>query len=227
MIAANRHLAVATKFLALLLQWLARRKPYRTQSRGALQCMNDKEYNVRARTWLILVGLFGLCACGADKQDPAATSRSAGAAAESESSRASGSERYERASFVLCPALEAHRAELAAIVGFEERDPARPIEGVGRQCFIRGEYSHVSIELAPAVYRSILMQGGAYDADTSPAPELGNHALFIDALRQPHVVFPLGDLFINVGAEASEKPTRETMIQLATRVRELLVAANK
>ena len=174
-----------------------------------------------------MVGHLGLCACGADKQDPAETSRSAGAAAENESSSPSGSDRYERASFVLCPALEAHRAELAAIVGFEERDPARPIEGVGRQCFIRGEYSHVSIELAPAFYRSILMQGGGNDADTSPAPEFGDYAVFVDAISQPHVVFPLGDLFIDVGAEASEKPTRETMIELATRVRELLVAANK
>jgi hypothetical protein len=192
--------------------------------------MDDEEYNVRARTWLIMVGLFGLfglCACGADKQEPAAMSRSAGAAAESESSSPSGSDRYERASFVLCAALEAHRAELAAIVGFEERDPARPIQGVGRQCFIRGEYSHVSIELAPAVYRSILMQGGGYDADTSPASELGDHAIFVDAQSQPHVVFPLGDLFIDVGAEATDKPTRETMIELAMRVRELLVAANK
>ena len=136
---------------------------------------------MRTRACLIMAGLVGLCACGADQQDPVELSRSAGAAAESESSGPSVNDHNGRASFVLCPALEAHRGELAGIVGFEERDPARPIEGVGRQCFIRGEYSHISIELAPAVYRSILMQVGGYDAQTSPAPELGDDAVFVDA----------------------------------------------
>lgn len=182
---------------------------------------------MKANSWLMMAALLGLCACGADPQDPAETSGSAGLAAGDESPRASGNDQFDRASFVLCPALEAHRAELAAMVGFDERDPARPIKGIGNECFIRGRYSHVSVELAPAINSSVAMQVRGYDAETSVVPELGNDAMFVDARSQPHVVFSLGNLIVDVGAEGTDKPTRETMTGLATRVRELLVAANK
>jgi hypothetical protein len=50
--------------------------------------------------------------------------------------------------------------------------------------------------------------------------------VFIEGQIQPHVVFSMGSLIIDVDAENIDKPSRETMIELATRVREILTAAN-
>jgi hypothetical protein len=147
-----------------------------------------------------------------------------GATSEQASSRAGA---YDRASFVLCPALEDHRAELAAIVGFEH-DPAGSIAGVGSECIIRGtRFGVVRVSLAPAVIRSIAMQVSSYEADAVPAPELGEQAMLVDVSLQPHVVFPLGGLIVDVDAENVETPDHATMIALALRVRELLAAANR
>jgi hypothetical protein len=63
---------------------------------------------------------------------------------------------------------------------------------------------------------------GGFDAEASPATELGHDAVFIDGQVQPHVVFSMGSLIIDVDAENIEMPSRETIVELATRVREIL-----
>jgi len=151
-----------------------------------------------------------------------------GGAATVEGGSATVSDEYDRATFVLCPALEGRRAELASIAGFEH-DPERSLKGFGAECFVRGmDFGFIRVAISPAVMRSVSMAAGGFDAPPTPAPELGDDAVFVDAGSQAHIFFTMGGLIIDVGAE-SESPgklDRETMIELAARIRELLQAAN-
>lgn len=134
---------------------------------------------------------------------------------------------FDRASFVFCPALEDHRAELASIVGFEQ-DGDRPISAFSGECALYGDHgAFVRVSRAPSVEPSIAFHVSGLEADVSSAPQLGPDAVFVDDRRQPHVVFSIGPLIIDVDAKNVETPSRETMIQLASRVREILVEANK
>ena len=74
---------------------------------------------------------------------------------------------------------------------------------------------------------TVAMRAQSVDAPASPAPELGPDAMFVAGKLQPHVVFAMGPVVIDVDAENIETPSRETMITLATRVRDILAAANR
>lgn len=171
--------------------------------------------------WLLMVAMALIWGCGETVQSTPPTS-----AATTPDSAQAPRDSYQRASFVLCPALESHRAELASIVGFEH-NPDRALRGIGAECIIRGrDFGWLKISLPPAVIRSIPMYVRGYDTEVSPVPELGDGAAFVDASLQPHVVFQMGGLIIDVGAESVETPGRESMIELALRVREILRKAN-
>lgn len=167
-----------------------------------------------------------LWSCGggdaADESVPAAELQTA--ASEAAAAESGG---FDRESFSLCPALEPHRDELASIVGFVEKDPARELAVFDSECIVHGDHgAFARVSLAPAFTRSIQMHIGGFDAESSAAPELGPDAMFVDGRLQPHVVFSMGKLIIDVDAENIETPSRETMIELATRVREILTEAN-
>lgn len=133
---------------------------------------------------------------------------------------------FDRASFVFCPALEDHREELASIIGFEQ-DAERPISAFSGECALYGDHgAFVRVSRAPSVEPSVAFHVSGFEADVSPAPQLGPDAVFVDDRRQPHVVFSIGPLIIDVDAKNVETPSRETMIELASRVREILVEAN-
>jgi hypothetical protein len=79
---------------------------------------------------------------------------------------------------------------------------------------------------APALVPSVAMHVGSYEGEVSPVPELGDDARFIAVAGQPHVLFSLGRLIVDVDASHEPTPSREAMVALAKRVREILVAAN-
>lgn len=176
--------------------------------------------------WIVLPIAVVLGSCGGgDAGADAGTDAPPASESEAPASETPSGD-FDRESFVLCPALEPHREELASILGFEQ-DAERDLAGLGSECILRGtDHGFVSVALPPAVIRSVSMHVDGFDAETSPAPELGPEAVFVDATLQPHVVFMLGPLIIDVGAESRETPSRETMIELATRVREILAEAN-
>lgn len=179
----------------------------------------------RKMTWIVMLGV-ALWSCGGgeagEESAPAAERQTA--ASEAPTTESGG---FTRDSFILCPALEDHQEELAGIVGFE-RDAERGLQVLGNECIVRGEDAGFArVTLVPAfTRRSIQMYIGGFDAETSPAAELGPDALFVHSNLQPHVVFPMGELIIDVEAENLEAPSRETMIELARRVREILTEAN-
>jgi hypothetical protein len=180
-------------------------------------------------SWIVVMAV-ALWSCGGGEagggdSDRAMPGSEEATAAANNVASADQQGKYTRDSFVLCPALEDHREELASIVGFEQ-DPERGLSGPGSECIVHGEYSFARVTLLPAFTRSIAMHAQGFDAEASAAPELGADALFIDGALQPHVVFSMGELFIDVDAENIEKPSRQTMIELATRVREILREAN-
>jgi hypothetical protein len=131
-----------------------------------------------------------------------------------------------RPAFVLCPALEAHHQELAKIVGFA-LDPKEPFAAMGLECIVRsGRVGFARVtQVTPGL--TVAMRAQSIDAAASPAPELGPDAMFVAGKLQPHVVFTMGPVVIDVDAENIETPSRETMIALATRVRDILAEANR
>lgn len=179
--------------------------------------------NIRP-SWMLLA-VLAAWSCGGGDAGSADVPAGQTADQATENTTAGGGE-YSRESFVLCEAIEGHREELAGIVGFEP-DLEREIQGVGAQCSVRGtDFGFVSLEVPPAIMSSIAMYARGFDGETNPVPALGEDAVFVDAGLQPHIVFELGGLIIDVGAEAGGTPSRETMIDLATRIRDLLVEAN-
>jgi len=165
-------------------------------------------------------------ACGSGPNGETSTeSRAADAPAAATTSATQ--EGFDRQSFVLCEAFEPHREELASIVGFEQ-DADRSLSVLRSECVVRGEDgAFARVSLLPAIVRSVAMQVGSYDGEATPAPELGDDAMFVEGTTgQPHVIFAMGPLFIDVDAENIETPSRETMIELAVRVREILTEAN-
>ncbi|HKK07618.1 MAG TPA: hypothetical protein VKA44_01900 [Gemmatimonadota bacterium] len=127
---------------------------------------------------------------------------------------------------MLCPALEEHRAELASMVGLEA-DPDRPVAVSRSECIVRGtDGGFVRVSLAPAATPSIALHVEGYDSPVSPAPGLGSDAVFVDVSGQPHVVFRLGSLILDVDAESSPAPDRESMLSLGAAVKGILADAN-
>jgi hypothetical protein len=177
--------------------------------------------------WLLALAIT-LVSCGGGRDD--ATHESSVADSGSQSStvepEATAPAGLTRESLVLCPALEPHQDELASIVGFK-RDTERALAGVGMECVIRGEYvAFIRVAVAPAFTPSITMHAGGYEGKASPAPELGSGAVFIEDGIQPHVVFAMDQLIIDVDAENIDTPYRDTTINLAARIREILSASN-
>lgn len=141
-----------------------------------------------------------------------------------------GGASLDRDSFVLCPAIEEHMDELAAIVGFEVDPEQLGVEAFFGECMINGveggDFARVQLargpESTPAMYRE------KYEAPASSAPELGDEAVFIDDWNQPRVLFLLGGLIIDVDAALLYEgpPSRDTMIAFAQRVAEILMEEN-
>lgn len=183
----------------------------------------------RGAPWIVLPAAAVVWSCGGGdargKADAAAAAEQEAVVSAAASDAASGD--FDRESFVLCPALEEHREELVSIVSFEQ-DAEWNIQRFGSECIVRGrDTGFVRVAVAPAITGSVAMHVRAFDAETSPAPEVAPDAVFVDVSLQPHVVFSMGALIIDVDAEAIEAPNRQTMIALATRVREILAEANR
>lgn len=177
---------------------------------------------------LVAMGSVPLLACGGEGDGggppPAADAPAAEAPAASQppAGGEAGGGDIARGDFVLCPAIEPIGEELATIAGFR-MDPARGVEAVANECFVRGD-GFVSVALAPAFAPSVAMHASGYDGVQTPVPDLGSDALVIDA-PQPHVVFRLRGQIIDVGVEGGSASTASA-IALANRVREALLAAN-
>jgi hypothetical protein len=139
----------------------------------------------------------------------------------------SGGGSVARADFVLCPAIEGIADDLASIIGFK-RDMDRPVKSMTGECFVRGRpVGFVSVALAPAVIQSVAMQASGYEAQATPASDLGEGAVLIQDRMQPHVIFTMLGQVIDVGAELEQgTPNTAAMIEAAKRVREALATAN-
>lgn len=175
--------------------------------------------------WMTVL-MLALCACGSSRSDGEASSTESRAPQAATESAAESGRKFDRDSFVLCPALESHRDELAEIVGFEQ-DAGRPIGMSESECSIEGEFgAFARVVLVPAFEPSIEFHVSGMDAEASSLPQLGQNAVFVDVNLQPHVVFSMGSLIIDVDASNVETPSRGTMIELASRVREILRNTN-
>jgi hypothetical protein len=172
--------------------------------------------------WMALVAMA--LACGGEPREEAATGPATAGVGDGTSMPAESDSPIglTREVFSRCTGIEEHRAELASIVGFQH-DPERSVAGVGASCFVRGRGGDfLRVALAPAMAPSVEMVAKGYDAETSPLPEVAPSAVFVDDGFQPHVVFSLDGLIIDIDAENVETPSRETMVRLANRVREIL-----
>lgn len=141
---------------------------------------------------------------------------------------ASAGDVVARGDYVLCPAIEGIADDLAARVGFQ-RDPERSIAGIGAECFVRAmDFGWIRVAIPPAMIRTIGMQAEGYESPSSPAPELGENAVFVNAQLQPHVIFELLGQIIDVGVEhaGTGAPDRATVIAVAEMVRDALRGAN-
>lgn len=195
----------------------------RIDGNGRAQSRDGRRAAAPGHLITALTLLFLVAACGG-AQEEAAIDSGADAGAIGRTPQPPG--KFDRARFVLCDALEPHSAELAAIVGFE-RDPDRAFSVSRSECVVRGrggDFARVTLQpaIAPSAEAVATM---SYDGDASPAPEIGKDAWYV-ADFQPHVIFPMGGLILDVDASTATPPTRATMIELTLKVRDLLRAAN-
>jgi len=192
--------------------------------------MTDRTRRIDRSPLTLLVAACLFASCGRAGGDASASAEAGGSSAApgSAPATASSGESIARADFVMCPALEPVASQLAGIVGFP-MDEERGVEALAGECFVRSEEAgFLSAALAPAFVRSIDMQAQGYEGHTEPAPSLGDGAVIVHDALQPHVIFPLRDNIIDVGAESdgTEAPDDATMLRLATAVRDALAAAN-
>jgi len=188
--------------------------------RGWLERRSGRRYAAMGAALVLACG-------GPDGSDPPGGGATPGSgapatAAQPAAAASTADDRIARADFVLCPAIEPIGEELAAMAGFR-MDPERGVEVVAGECFVRGD-GFLRVALAPAIMQSVAMQASGYDGAQSPLPQLGPQAVLIDA-PQPHVVFELRGQIVDVGVEAPGAG-RETVVELAERVREALTNAN-
>lgn len=176
-----------------------------------------------------VVATVFLCSCSDSSENQGMPADSNAAAIQS-GAGASSANSYDRKSFVLCPALESHRDELAAIVGFEQNsERALSMSASSRQCFVRGkDGGFIGIEILPAIVSSIEAYADeSFDATATEAPEIGPDAMYVEHVSQPRMIFSMGSLLIDVYAEYYAKtPDRDTMVALAARVRDFLPDEN-
>jgi hypothetical protein len=198
------------------------------------------QFPLRLGALILMFALVGAACTGATDDQAGSVSDTvtsttgdqAGSVSDTEVSdtAAAGGDSFDRDSFVLCPVIEEHKDELAAIVGFEV-DPEQPGVAIGSfECYIDGveggDFARVQLgrgfESTPAMYSE------GFEAPASPAPELGDEAVFIDDWNQPRVIFLLGGLIVDVDASLvyGGPPSRDTMIAFAQRVAELLMEEN-
>jgi hypothetical protein len=170
----------------------------------------------------IAISVVYLSSCGGGDRSEAAPGGEGAAA-----SQAAEEGTVAREDFVLCPAIEGIADSLASLVGFS-MDAERGVQQMVNECFIRGEdAAFVGIQLAPAIVPSVDMQASGYDAESTPAPDLGREAVFIGDQLQPHVIFRLMGHIIDVGIEQSMgSPDEATMIEAGKLIRDALSAAN-
>lgn len=97
-----------------------------------------------------------------------------------------------------------------------------------RQCFIRGNgRDFIGVEMPPAIINSVQRRATeSFDGTASPAPEVGDDAMYVEDISQPRVIFSMGSILIDVQAEYTKTPDRNTMVTLASRVRDILAEAN-
>lgn len=172
------------------------------------------------RILVTLGAIAAMAACGGGSSGDRAAESAAPAAGGSDAAVATAGQ-FSRASFVLCDALEPHRQELSSIVGFEQ-DASRALPVTRSECVVRGKGgAFARVELLPAIVSSVAAHTSSFEGEASPAPALGPDAMFVDGGIQPHVIFAIGHLFIDVNAENVVTPSREAMIKLALRVREI------
>ncbi len=174
----------------------------------------------------ILAGVFFslLSACGGEPQSASTTNAEAASpSAGAPDMRTAG---YDRSTFILCDAIEpGHYRELADIVGFEADEWGAQFR---TECIVKGaRVAFARVKLQPAMAPSAeAVAKQSYDGDATPAPELGDDAWFVDDGLQPHVIFAMGPLVLDVSAESEQTPDRGTMIELALRIRDILREAN-
>lgn len=181
------------------------------------------------RILFMVIATIYLSSCG-DRSDAQRAPASLSSAAKPPGEAANGVSRNSRQFFILCPALENHRDELASLVGFKQ-DPKKALSmsASSRECVVRGaDGSFIGVSMPPAFIKSVEQHATqSYDGTASPAPEVGNDAMFVDRISQPHLIFTVGPTMIDVYAEHdATPPKRATMVTLATRVRDILVDAN-
>ena len=88
--------------------------------------------------------------------------------------------------------------------------------------------AYVNVNLVPAFIKSTEQHANkSFEGTASPVPEVGDDAMYVETISQPHVIFSTGPILIDVFAENYESPPdKNTMISLATRVQEILIEAN-
>lgn len=168
----------------------------------------------------------GLAACGGGSGE-AGTSATDVAPAGGADAAATTSEGFTRATFVLCEAIEPHREELASIVGFTQ-DADRDLGIMRSECVIHGDEggTFARVSLLPALMSSVAQAVQRYEGEAVAVTEVTPDAMFVDVPGQPHVIFSMGPLLIDVDAENVEVPSRTTMVDLARRVHAILTDAN-
>lgn len=180
--------------------------------------------------YLLIASVF-LCSCSdsSESQNASAVAET-GTATSSPGTTAQQAGQFDRKTFILCPALEDHRDELAGIVGFEQ-NPERSLAMSARssKCAIRGKGGDfLAVDMVPAMIKSIEQHATqSFEGSASPVPELGDDAMYVQHTSQPRVIFRMDSILIDVHVENYEKtPDRTTMVSLATRVKEILTNFN-
>lgn len=181
------------------------------------------------RIHYVVIATVFLYSCG-DSTDDRSMQTGSNAAATTSGDATGNSVASDRQSFVLCPALEDHRDELASIVGFEQNpERALAMSARSKNCVIRGkDGGFIGVEIPPAFVKSVELHATeSYDGTASQAPAVSDDAVFVETISQPHLIFSMGPILIDVNAEYyADKPDRDTMVELAMRVRDILLEAN-
>lgn len=180
--------------------------------------MRSRDAHLELATSAVAAFLFlTLPACGSPETDaaPEASSR--------ETAAVSGRESSSPAAAAVCDLVLPAQSELLAAFG--SSDPVQEAGGiVSSECrFNLGRAGFLKVERAPAATPSVAAWASSHDAQSSPAPEVGRDAVFVDDPLQPHVVFAYGDRVWDVGGEYDEgTPPRDALIRTARIVQGLL-----
>lgn len=165
--------------------------------------------------------LLALAACGSSESELG--SAETAAASEESAARAVDGESRDVATVAVCDLVLPGQTELLAAFG--STDPLKEAGGItSSECrFNLGRVGFLKVERAPAIMPSVAAWASSYDAASSPAPEVGSEAVYIEDPLQPHVVFAYGGRIWDVGGEYGEgSPPRDALVETALLVRKLL-----